>query len=187
VPASRHASHTPPTPIIARAEPKAHGSWRLSLGADRSGSGGDRIDLQQFPELCLMTPVSRLAADQAEVSFDTWYDLRAGLSTTRPGHQHHRAPAKACLICRRPTLPSLANIAIIPFSLLFNLWLRNEIRSKFLLDLSVASAQRRTRGPSCVWRSEDFSKTKSLPDLVVSPADHQSVILVSSSRLVQAV
>ena len=37
--------------------------------------------------------VSRLPADQAEVSFDTWYDLRAGLSTTRPGYQHHRAAA----------------------------------------------------------------------------------------------
>jgi hypothetical protein len=31
VPASRHASHTPPTPIIARAEPKAHGASRLAL------------------------------------------------------------------------------------------------------------------------------------------------------------
>jgi hypothetical protein len=30
VPASRHASHTPPTPIIARAEPKAHGTYRLA-------------------------------------------------------------------------------------------------------------------------------------------------------------
>jgi hypothetical protein len=42
-----------------------------------------------------MTPFSRLPTDQAEVSFDTWYDLRAGLSTTRPGHQDHRAAAKA--------------------------------------------------------------------------------------------
>jgi hypothetical protein len=29
--ASRHASHTPPTPIIARAERKAHGAFRLAL------------------------------------------------------------------------------------------------------------------------------------------------------------
>jgi len=124
-----------------------------------------------------MTPFSGLPADQAEVSFDTWYDLRAGLSTTRPGHQHHRAAAKAMFDLQE-------NIEIIPFSLLFNLWLKNGVRSKFLLDLSVASAQRRTRGPSCAWRSEDFSKTKSLPDLVVSPADDQSAILVPSSRLV---
>jgi len=31
---------------------------------------------------------------RSSVSFDTWYDLRAGLSTTRPSHQHHRAAVK---------------------------------------------------------------------------------------------
>jgi hypothetical protein len=56
-----------------------------------------------------MMPSSRLPADQAELSYDTWYDLRAGLSKTRPGHQHHRATAKAMFDLQE-------NIEIIPSS-----------------------------------------------------------------------
>ena len=61
MPASRHADCTPPTPVIARAEPKAHGAYRFR-------SSDDRIELRQPRKPCLMPPFSPLPADQAEVS-----------------------------------------------------------------------------------------------------------------------
>jgi len=60
VPASRHASHTPPT----RAEPKAHGTYRLAP-IDPVPVGTESNCGSVPSHACLMAPFGRLSADQA--------------------------------------------------------------------------------------------------------------------------